>query len=363
MAPFTFADTYRAAGLSPGPDIIRLRQEPFDKLRKSIKPSNVVDLTRLYFGLPAPDAATWLRDAFAEADPSFTLVDNQREVSVLAVCLLSVALEDGHASAGLAPIVAAAAGNRTPVVRPEFVEEARQRLHERAVDARRRASADPRQITPFAKADSKVPAAAAALAQAGDFAKTAEIFKLVSEESSQARKTLADQFHQVLVPLIAEVTYLREELDMLWWYVGGWSLVLERPFTELEPALAAAMAGLDLASLTKGDVGPVAAPAILSRLISASRKTDSRKVAIRDAVDGFGGNAFERLDLDGERLKRVPDVCPVLTAFLKAHEIGKSPTWHQPFAKVSHMKATATFHPLELAMQVYREALLIALLA
>lgn len=357
MAGFNFADSYKAAGLTPGPEIIRLRQAPFDKLRQGIDASTAVGLTRLYFGLPVPDGTNWFRDVFAEADLSFTMVDNQREAAVLSACLLKAALEDGKMFAGLAPLTAAAAGNRAPVVRPEFLEEARQALHDGAVGARLRSPVDPQHIKLPPK--SKVPAAAA---QAGDWAKAAELFNQVSEESVQGMRNLVNQVHNVLVPLVAEVTDLREEIDMLWWYVGGWSRVLERPFTELKLALAATMAGLDLARLTKGHVGPAAAPAILQRLISADRKTESGKVTIKEAVDGFPGHAFKRLEL-AEGLKKVPDVCPVLTAFLKSSEVGEGLAWHGPFNKASHIKATAAFHPLELAMQVYREALLIALLA
>lgn len=361
MAGFNFADSYKAAGLTPGPEVIRLRQEPFDKLRKAIDASTVVGLTRLYFGLPVPDGTDWFRAAFAEADPSFTMLDNEREAAVLSACLLGAALEDGKVCAGLAPLAAGAAGNRSPLVRPDFLEEARKALHDRAVAGRLRTPVEPQQVT--LPPESTVPAAATALAQGGDWTKAAELFKQVSEESLQGTKNLANQVvHNVVVPLLAEVADLREEVEMLWWYVGGWSCVLERPFTELEPGLAAAMAGLDLARLTKGDVGPAAAPAILQRLILTSRKTGSVKVMIKDAVDGFPGHAFDRLGL-GEGLRKVPDVCPVLTAFLKLSEVGEGPAWHGPFKKASHIEATAAFHPLELAMQVYREALLIARLA
>src|SRR5712691_1088577 len=125
MVGFNFADNYKAAGLTPGPDIIRLREEPFDKLRKSIDASTAIGLTRLYFGLPVPDGTDWFRDAFAKADPSFTMVDNEREAAVLSACLLGAVLDDGKVYGGLAPLAAAAAGNRSPLVRPELLEQAR----------------------------------------------------------------------------------------------------------------------------------------------------------------------------------------------------------------------------------------------
>src|SRR5437899_71713 len=163
MASFSFADSYKAAGLTPGPEIIRLRQEPFDKLRNIIDASTAVGLTRLYFGLPVPDGTDWFRSPFEAADPSFSMLDNQREAAVLSACLLGAALEDGKVAAGLAPLAAAAAGNRSPLVRPEFLEEARKSLHDKAVETRLGAPAGAPRITLPPK--SKIPAALTAVTQ------------------------------------------------------------------------------------------------------------------------------------------------------------------------------------------------------
>ena len=69
-------------------------------------------------------------------------------------------------------------------------------------------------------------------------------------------------------------------------------------------------------------------------------------------------DAVEKMDL-GEVLTRVPDICPVLTAFHKASEIGKSPSWHEAFEKAAHVSPDLQFTPLRLAMQVYRERSLV----
>ncbi len=359
MAGFNFADHYRAAGLNPGPDIIRLRQEPFDSLRKDISASDVVGLTRLYFGLPLPAGADWFREAFAETDPSFSMLDNEREAAVLSACLLAAVFEDGDVVAALAPLAASLAGKRVPLVQPQFLEVARSGLHERAVDARLHRDADPKLIKPPAK--SNTPAAVQELLQAPEWERAGAILSQISQESTAGTTNLATQVRNVVSSLAAQVASLREEVEMLWWYIGGWSRVLDRPFTELEPALAAAMAGLDLAHLTAGEVGPAAAPAILHRLISAGRKGKPTKVAIKDAVDAFPAAAAERLSL-GDSLRAVADICPVLAAFQKASEIGVGPAWHAAYRNAALADPDTALLPLDLAMQVYREALLLALL-
>jgi hypothetical protein len=356
MAGFNFADSYKAANLAPGPEILRLRQEPFAELRATINAQRTLDLTRLYFGLPVPDGTDWFRDAFAGTDDSFSMLDNEREVAVLSSCLLAAAIADGHALAALVLLATAAAGNRQPLLRPEFLDDAREALLDQEISVRRSgsASSEPISVPPM----SKVPAAATtALAEAPDWAKVATLFKQVGTEADAAAH-LAGKVSSALLSLTAEVANLRQEVDILWWFVGGWSQALERPFGDLDGALAPVMAGLDLAHLTSGPKGPAAAPAVLQRLLTSGRKKRKGEVTIQEAVDAFPPDSFGHLQLR-EELKRVPDICPVLTALSKAHEIAPSPAWYTSFRTASKLEPTAAFHPLDLAMQVYREMLIL----
>ncbi len=356
MAGFNFADRYKTAGLNPGPEIIGLRQAPFDTIRQSIDVFKAIVLTRLYFGLPVPDEADWFRSAFAETDASFTMVENQREAAVLSACLLSAALEDGKVFAGLTILSAYASANRTPLVLPGLVEEAKRTLHRIAVTDRVPANLVSSISSPAA---SKATAAVPSFLQGPDWTKVGEILKDLGQESVQHTTTLVKEMRRVLSPLLSEIKYLREEQEMLWWYVGGWSRVLARPFTELKPALAAAMAGLDLGRLTKHRVGPAAAPAILHRIAFAGRKDDVGKVAIKDAVESFPKGSFDRLELD-QRLNDLADICPVSAAYLKWFELEGRPGWQSVFKSAAHLRPTCTFDLLGLAMQVYRETVLIA---
>jgi GTPase-associated system helical domain len=359
MPRFNFADSYREAALNAGPEVLRLRQEPFEKMRQRMDVATALDLTRLYFGLPVPNGTDWFRDAFGETDPSFSMYDNGREAAVLAAGLLGAALEDDKPYAALAPLTTSAAGHREPVVNAELLEDARRMLGESAVATREWKMADPLQIK--LAAQSNVPGEAATLPQANDWGKVATLFKLVSEEWTGATKDLATQVTNVMVPLSGQVAALREEVEMLWWYVGGWSRVLNKPFHELKPGLAAAMAGLDMADLSRTPFGPIAAPAILQRIVSGVRRRQPSKVTIKDAVEALPSRAFDGLQLAAE-LKNVLDLCPVLAAFLKASEIGRGSAWHGPFASATRLDATAEFQPLELATQVYRERLLLSVL-
>lgn len=356
MTGLNLADSYRAAGLTTGPDILRARQEPFDKLRKAIDPQTTVDLTRLYFGLSVPRGTDWFRDAFGEADPSFSLIDNAREVAVLAAGLLEAAAGDGKVCAALATLTTAACGLRQPLVRPELIDLMRFAIQEKAVTARRLAPVDTRQIKLPPK--SKIAAELAALTEAPEIAKAASLLKQASEESAEITKTLTNQVFAVVQPLAAQVVALREEVEMLWWHIGGWSRLLNQPFAELDLALAAVLAGVDMADMSRSATGPAAAAAILQRTLAAGRKTKTAKITVRDAVDALPQDQFDGLAL-ADTLDTVPDLCPVLTAFAKAKQIGNGSAWHASFVRATGLEAGSAFAPLELAMQVYRERLLL----
>lgn len=356
MSGFNFADSYKAAGLTPGPEIISLRQKPFDKLLKIMDKKMIVNLSRLYFGLTISDGTEWFRKAFSETDSSFSMLDNEREAAVLSACLLNAAITNNNVIAALAVLTISADGNRAPLVLPELIEEARVALINIAVDNRN-------QTTPLKQIKLQVKngieEAVDALLAAPAWPPVGELFKQVNDSNLKINKNLANQINEVLTPLANQLADAQEEVEMLWWHIGGWSRILEKPLSGLEAGLAAAMVGLDLADLSRTLAGPAAAPAILHKTIFASHDVNSEKVSIKDAVDAFPAGLFEKLKL-GEELKNLSDICPVLTGFLKAHENGESPAWESAFEKTTSFDPTVTFDLLGLAMQVYRERSLLA---
>ena len=356
MLNSNLADEYRAARLNPGPELLGLRQAPFDEMRKKVDTKTAIDLTRLYFGLPVPGGTDWFRDAFRASDASFSMVDNAREVAVLAASLLHGALVDGKVYAGLAVLGAAASGQRQPQVNPEFPSQAEATIARISKSSRERAAvsvANIRVPTP-----SKMPAQVAAFAPTPDWAKTGALWELASAEALEWTKTLATQVASVLNPVSAEVADLREETAMLWWHIGSWSRLLERPFLDLDQSLAAVLVGVDLAELSRTPQGPVAAPELLWRTLSRGRVDSTAKVSLKTAVDAFLKEKVSDKLKFGERLKDAAETCPVLTALFKASEVGDA--WPTPFKTATGgLSAEWELTPLALAKQVYRERLLL----
>lgn len=360
MASYSIADYYRAAGLNSAPETLRLRQVPFEKMLKELDEKTCLDLVRLYFGLSIPQGTKWFHSAFSEADPSFSMYDNAREAAVLSAALLDAAVAAGEMRAGLAILTAFASGLRTPLVRPELVAEVEQCIRKKAVDDRDKPAANPKIIK--LPANSKHLKDADALAAAGDWQAASNLFKNFSAESNEMTKTLTNQVYSVIVSLAGHVEDLREEVEMLWWHIGGWSRLLERPFASMEVAQAAVLIGIDLADMSRNHAGPAAAPAILQRTLSNGRKSLPSKVTIRDAVDTFPEDDLKTLQIE-ESLKNAAEICPILTALSKAKEIGSGNVWHGPYSKATGLDVGAQLKPFALAMQVYRERLLLSALS
>jgi hypothetical protein len=353
MVSFNFADRYKAAGFSPTNDTVASREKPFEEIRKGLDSSKIVDLVRLYFQLPAK-SADWFREAFAETDKSFTLVSNGREAAVLASCLLSAALEDGHLTAGLAVLTVSVGRNRIPAVAPELLAQFSETLLSRAVSDRRRTI--PNKLT-IPATSTHINATVDQFLPAPDWPKLGDVIKATGQQVDVAFKAMGTQFQTVLDAVTSEMNELREESEMLWWMVGGWSDLLQQPLTDFAPALRAVLAGIDLGRLARTALGPANVPAILARVGHFNGVTE--KVTIQQAVDTFTGDSIQKLKLP-EKLARVADICPVHCAVAKAQEIGSSPAWHQSFTSLTGVSPETSFTALELSMQVYRETVLLA---
>lgn len=360
MCSYSFADQYRAANIAPGPEIIKLRQEAVEKILPDLDDDKLLDLTRLYFGMNCPMNNNWFRDAFLETDPSFSLIDNQREASVLSVCLLSAALEQGVINAALIPVVASVCGHREPSLQAEFIQDAQQALVTNSFNSRNSLCVDVGKIKTPAK--SKVGIEIDQLTETMDLAILTNIVKLSSNEASETLQESVSQIFNVLKPLVNQLSELKEEVNMLWWLIGNHSRILDKPFADLDVGVAAIMAGLDLATLTNGESGPVAVPALLQRIINPQKKPSKKNLSIDKTINLLPPDLYSSLEFLSS-YSRVSDICVITTAIMKSQEIGQGEGWFNTFKKITSLDESIQLSPLNLAVQMYQEAMLISKLS
>lgn len=345
-----FADYYRRAGLSPSPDIIERRQMAFKKLKGELPDDRILSSVRLYYGLKG-EPADWLASAFVATDPSFSLVDNDREVRVLAACLLSSAIAQQSATAILAVVAASVDGLRSPAVLPGLVSEAQ--LAMRAEAIRLRASElNGKAFTQRAKVDYSGKADAVG----GDIAKLTELVKLMGDEAIAGTQNALSQVNAVVPPLVGAVEVLREQVEILWWLIGGYSRLLDSPLSAMSKGLGPVLAGLDVADLSVRAIGPVSAPVLILRLLGSSSLDD--EAALQDVVEACPRENLIKLSRH-EALASVHDICPVLSAFAHAQRIGAAPAWLSAYEGSAQFSPGTTFTGRRLAAQALAEALLL----
>lgn len=356
MATFNFADQYRTAGFQPTSEIVRFRQLAAEKIITNLDDRKILDLVRLYFGSPVRAGGEWFVSAFSEDDASFSMVDNEREASVLSACILESIIESGNSLACLAVVTMSVNASRKPIACPDFIDYAANKLLSFSIYERDN-------IRDFETVKipnkSKFTTSINEYKTTNDQTKAIEAINYTYLDAIEASKFVANELKAISGPLVTQVRQLREEVDMLWWHIGGHSNVLHKPFPELEAGLAAILAGVDLANLSRSDTGPAAAPAMLYRAIMDKRDA-SENLVLSELIDSIPETLFNHLTMP-EHLPNYYDFCPVLAALSKYHENAKG-AWMGVFKKITGLESNLEFTQINLSLQVYREILLLALI-
>lgn len=125
MSEFTFADRYAQSALSPNAQIITFRQTSASRIVESATPPQIHDLVAAYYGSPHVNMH-WFRDEFAKEDASFSLVNNEREMKVLAALILEQLLSKKDPEAILGILTGNAGGQRSPEDAPWLLHAAKE---------------------------------------------------------------------------------------------------------------------------------------------------------------------------------------------------------------------------------------------
>jgi hypothetical protein len=344
-----FPDKYAEAGLSPGPDIIGLRQQTLSRLRAGLTFAKTISLTRTYYGLPAD--LGWFAEEFLTDDASFSLVSNQREAVVLAATALSDQIDEGDRTSMLAVAVGSAMGTRAPPLAGWLLPQAKSAIAQTAVADRIHGAVTPSKIR--APVAGKLADDIAALDD--DIENHKALLTKLRAEAQTWVKTLATQTAEVVVPLAADLANAREENAMLWWLFSEWSRLLDRPYSTFSIHQASFLAGHELAGLVTSYVGPIAAPAMMRRMTRHASPAQN-DVTLATVIDGFETTDLKQFPLMGPAAT-YPDIFLVHHAAQQAAAIGKG-SWHDAFSGSAHFAVNAALDPAAVSVHTYLEKLL-----
>ncbi|THB85383.1 hypothetical protein E1N66_05325 [Pantoea allii] len=354
MSQFTFADRYSEAGLAPTAEKIQLREAPVSQIVENIEDKQIVVLAQYYYGQAGMDM-TWFRDAFAEADASFSLVNNEREARVLSALALGRLIHEENSKAILAVSIGSVRGLRKPSQSEWLVYEAEKAFLRCSVNDRSYASL-PEKVSPTE--NPKLPEELKAVAEAPDLTTVIALLSKVREEMRSSAQTTARQVSNAINACNRQLSVMREESQMLWWLTGGHSKTLSRSFAALTPAQAALVGALDLGMITTSThLGPVAIPAMLEKIMAMAKKARTvapATVSLQALIDSFTAEEIETFDVP-ESLP--PFLAPFSAAIERAKTIGPG-GWHARFTQHTGLDASLSLAPVILAEQLYREILL-----
>ncbi len=316
-----FSEWFRAAGMEPHADELQKRWVGVDAFE--VDSEEVVSLVEIFFGFfDGQDSfLAELRKVFQDADASFRMRDNDRELSVLAGAILVAVMEEGSTELGdltALALVACAAQNlrATPCV-PDIPERAAKHLARRTVS---RGELDP------------------------------------DEEST------ADENQLQVNQLQRNLDVVREETNVLWWVFGESSRDTNERWSEYAVPQVTLMAGKELANLTRIAPGPASASALLDRVIKFSKAKPPAQIAVKDAI------ADVPLDWRQKYLKdnyddALANLCPVSHGIKLSVDLAEGNAWVPALASSIKVQREAKIAPHLLGYQVYIECLLASMLS
>lgn len=352
MGQPTFADRYAEAGLVTTGPIIQARGESIKRVVADATPARIYGLIGAYYEIPDTDLS-WFRDEIIQDDPTFSLMSGAREARILAAIALGELISKGYARAILGVNTTHVAGLVRPGQADWLVTDAKQALTKFSVSNRA-----PKKIATAIA----VPALAKALGEQLEGIAVNDWPGLLSglgglrNETHVLVKSSASLTTTALTELDRQMRLMREETQMLWWIFGGHSRSLCREFGSLDPHQAALVGAVDLANLTNySHLGPIAAPAMLERVIASSKKQKAPSAKSLLVIL----ESFDQADLDSLEISTElpPRITPISIAIDLVRTLGKG-AWHQRFKTLTGIDASIEFEPISLAVQLYYEDLL-----
>lgn len=296
-----------------------------------------------------------VRAIFKEADETFEMQGNDRELQILAGSSLAVLMDsesDSAAYAALAVTTTAFDGARMSDLPMDLVKLAENSLVHIAVANRERPELDSFLADDESELEFDEPSEH--VRQNQNFPGVAAAFGMVAETMGNAIKQIAERQTGALQAMDTLIQIQDEELQMLWWLVGQRSKDYKCSFGDLPADAQPLVFASELADATRILPGPPSAPAMLSR----AGVKDRKKIAISSAINGADPAWLRQLIGD---FNPSPVTMPLHYAIVRQLETGPGDTWLPGWAAATGVGNNLTLPGLTLGTLFYRERLLILL--
>lgn len=313
-------------------------------------------LARLAFQTPVPAAGRkneMLSETYKKVvstisggDATFNPAQSARELQILAAAVL-FRLVGNFPAAALIVATTSFGGNRKPELPMDLSGKAEKALVELSGRKHARAKIDELKL---ATSDVNFAIAPGAL-QSMEPAQWKAQFDGLRDATTETINHVIDEQNRVVSLLHRQISLDEEELQMLWWLLGGYSKHLEKPFPEIGAAIKPLVLAYELGEMTVVSPGPVSIRAMLTRA-----GIGGEQLKIADVVNAA--------DLDWattvSNSKRVsPVTTPLHFALEQRAELGSTEAWQAGWSGLTGLSADAAMPEIKLSELFYREHLII----
>lgn len=317
--------------------------------------SMVEALVRLAFGTrqpPPPPAMSKIHEAYREADDTFDPSNATREMQVFAGATLAVLIEPSKeraAVAALSVVTASMEGGRATQLPMDLPMLAKAAIEQLADAERKRPSLGALISAEPPKFD--IEASITKLKEQQNYEVLVQAFNSIANATRAALKVLATRQANATRGIDRFIQVQDEELQMLWWLIGGRSTDLDCAFDAVPADAQPLVFAKELADYTAFLPGPRSIKSLLSRAGLKERKKLSIATAIAAANPDWLTSLAGKNDPS-------PVTQPIHFAIKRHLEVGGGDTWVPNWAAVVGVDAARTFSALSLGTLFYRERLL-----
>lgn len=331
--------------------------------KDSIEPLVRVAFKSVTRSKPNSDALAEIVEAFRQADPERPVDPSGREVEVLAAACLVVLIDSNEdqelaTATALAVATASMCAARKLNLPMDLAGISSRQLRELSEANSRRPDFSRYLGTVLPPLNLDAAAKQYQAAQNADGFNAA--IKTVANITDDALKAVLQNQQRALNATAKTMEMQDEELQMLWWLIGGRSWDLDCPFQEVPTEAKTLVMAKELADLTKIYPGPASIKGLLSRANVGDALTSIQSVvmATESGVTEWLNALLDDIgDEDPSSL-----TLPLHLAIKRQFEAGRGDSWVAAWAGAAGIPADFTCSQLQLAEHFYRERLLIDIL-
>ncbi len=145
-----------------------------------------------------------------------------------------------------------------------------------------------------------------------------------------------------------------EELDLLWWAINGRSAIAAKSWADISPGPRAFFAGVEAGDRTVAVPGPPSARILINRVLGNAEEV----VEVSKMVKGL----VKEWPQDKKLTDWRTSLLPIFTSFHEARELEGDNAWQKVVSQKHRIDLPKHSTTAELAIQTYRERLLLAVL-